>query len=101
MMWKKDGKVIDKVLYPREQSLKSREFKVTYPSDGGVYSCDLISKLRGIKEYNVSGTVVITGKASVNIGFLSYRCIVEGSAIYVTTCHMLLFFTERGRIIIK
>jgi len=70
-MWKKDGKVIDEVLYPREQSLKSREFKVTYPSDGGVYSCDLISKLRGVKEYNVSGTVVITGKSIMYSFFLA------------------------------
>ncbi|KAK3733297.1 hypothetical protein QZH41_011135, partial [Actinostola sp. cb2023] len=62
LMWAKDGKIIDEVLYPKEQSLKSRVLKVTEPQDGGIYSCHLISKLRDVKEYNITGNVTVTVK---------------------------------------
>ncbi|XP_020916124.1 roundabout homolog 1 isoform X2 [Exaiptasia diaphana] len=62
LMWIKGGQVIDEVLYPKEQTLKSRKFKVSDPSDGGLYSCHLISRLRDSLDYNITDSIHITVK---------------------------------------
>ncbi|XP_031556345.1 uncharacterized protein LOC116293089, partial [Actinia tenebrosa] len=60
LMWAKDGRLIEKVLYPREQSLKSLKIYVDRPEVGGIYSCHLTSKLRKVKEYNVTGSTYVS-----------------------------------------
>lgn len=62
LMWAKDGGLIEEVLYPREQSLKSLKIDVDRPEVGGIYTCHLTSKLRNVKEYNVTDNIYVSGK---------------------------------------
>ena len=82
-MWKKDGKVLEEVLYPKEQSLKSRVFKVNRPQDGGVYSCHLVSMLRDVKQYNITGNITITGKQVLLVLFYYSINMVKPRFIFV------------------
>ncbi|XP_031575490.1 uncharacterized protein LOC116309081 [Actinia tenebrosa] len=60
LMWAKDGRLIEEVLYPKGQSLKSLKVYVDRPEVGGIYSCHLTSKLRNVKEYNVTGSIYVS-----------------------------------------
>ena len=90
LMWAKDGRLIEEVLYPREQSLKSLKIDVERPEVGGIYTCHLTSKLRNVKEYNVTDNIHVTGK-NEHVSRRSYisasrkTCLFYGKTCFVQT----------------
>ncbi|XP_032229851.2 neuroplastin [Nematostella vectensis] len=60
MEWLKDGVVIEKQLYPKDEQLKPLNLTIKNPEQGGVYTCRLTSLLRSVRTYNLTEQVTVT-----------------------------------------